>query len=169
VANLGVNIYASRGTLDALNVSGHRYKELKPCETFSIGTLDVMAFDVVHDAAEPVGYFIGSKVTRDKLVYFVDTAFVKYKFTDITHIIAECNYCADTLQASVDAGITPPEMVPRLLKSHMSLETLIGLLKANDLSKLRAIYLAHLSDERSDAEKMKVAVQRETGVEVYVC
>ena len=59
--------------------------------------------------------------------------------------------------------------MPRLIKSHMSLEHFLDLLKANDLHEVKQIYLLHLSNNNSDAERFREAVQKLTGTEVYVC
>ena len=83
--------------------------------------------------------------------------------------MAECSYDTETLQKSVEAGYIPIELVPRLVKSHMSLEHFLDLLKANDLSKVKQIYLLHLSNNNSDEKRFKEAVQKLTGAEVYVC
>ena len=50
----------------------------------------------------------------------------------------------------------------------MSLENFIEFLRANDMSRVRQIYLLHLSDGNSDAEGFKRRVQQETGAEVYI-
>ena len=50
----------------------------------------------------------------------------------------------------------------------MSIETLLDLLRSNDMSKVRQIYLLHLSDNNSDAEAFKRQVRQETGAEVYI-
>ena len=129
----------------------------------------MLPFDVQHDAPEPLGFLFTSVETGEKLLYFTDTYYIKYKFQGLTHIMAECNYDAETLQRSVDAGYIPIELVPRLVKSHMSLEHFLDLLKANDLSKVRQIYLLHLSNNNSDEKRFKEEVQKLTGAEVYVC
>ena len=175
ILKMGIDCYASRGTWIARGRTCDNQARLmrvtdddgKPV-LVTVGTFLVAAFPVQHDAKEPLGYLIDSTVTGERLLYITDSFYCKYTFPSITHIVAECNYCADALQASVDAGITPAELLPRLLKSHMSLETLIEMLKANDLSKLREIHLVHLSKDRSDAERMKTEVQKITGVPVYV-
>jgi phosphoribosyl 1,2-cyclic phosphodiesterase len=168
VANLGVNIYASKGTLDAHKVSGHRYREIKSQETVTIGTFHVLAFDVVHDAEEPLGFLIESKETGDKLLYFSDTAYIKYTFTGITHIIAECNHGEAELRKSVREGIITADLAKRIAKNHMSLERLVDMILATDRTRLKAVYLVHLSNNNSDAERFKREIQSITGTEVYL-
>ena len=149
LAKNGIDIYASSGTFNARNFSGHRMKE--------------------HDCEEPLGFLLQSDITNEKLLYFTDTYYLKYTFTGLTYIIGECNYSMDAIMYNVENGIIAKERVPRLLKSHMSLEHFMEFIKANDMSTVRTIYLAHMSSDNGSADKFKEAVQRQTGVEVYVC
>lgn len=169
LAKLGVDIYTSEGTIGACGLTGHRVHGIKALEELEVGTFKVLPFDVQHDAPEPLGFLFTSTETGEKLLYFTDTYYIKYRFQGLTHIMAECNYDKETLQRSVDAGYVPIELVPRLMKSHMSLEHFIDMLKANDLREVRQIYLLHLSNNNSDEKKFKEEVQKLTGTEVYVC
>lgn len=169
LARLGVDIYTSKGTADVCGLTGHRIKVVRALEELVVGTFRVLPFDVQHDAPEPLGFLCTSTVTREKLLYFTDTYYLKYRFQGVTHIMAECNYSEDSIRNSVEAGYIPVELVPRLVKSHMSLEHLIDMLRANDLRFLRQIYLIHLSESNSNAEKFRDEIQRQTGAEVYVC
>lgn len=169
LARLGTDIYTSRGTIEACNLSGPRIRPVNPLEEFTVGTWRVLPFDVQHDAPEPLGFLFHSISTEEKLLYFTDTYYLKYRFQGLTHIMAECNYDGDSVRRSVEAGYIPVELVPRLVKSHMSLEHLLDLLRANDLRRLRQIYLLHLSANNSDAGRFREAVQKATGAEVYVC
>jgi len=83
--------------------------------------------------------------------------------------MAECNFDPESLKVAIERGYVAKEALPRLMKTHMSLDTLLKLLKSNDLSKLRQIYLMHMSERNSCAERMRDAVKKETGVEVYIC
>ena len=87
------------------------------------------------------------------------TYYIRYRFPRLTHIMVECNYASDILQANVDVGLVHPAMRHRLLTSHFSLENVKEFLKANDLSQVREIWLLHLSDGNSDAERFKREVQ----------
>lgn len=169
LARLGMDIYTSQGTIDACKLTGHRIHAVKALGEITVGTFQVLPFDVEHDAPEPLGFLFTSIETGEKLLYFTDTYYIKYRFQGLTHIMAECNYDKDSLQRSVDAGYIPLELVPRLMKSHMSLEHFLDLLRANDLRKVRQIYLLHLSDNNSDEIRFKEEVQKLTGAEVYVC
>lgn len=134
-----------------------------------LGSFKILPFDVEHDAAEPLGFLFTSTASGEKLLYFTDTYFVRYRFRGLTHIMAECNYTQDGVRSSVEEGRIPIERVPRLVRSHMSLEHLLELLRANDMSTVQQIYLLHLSRDNSEAQRMKEAVQRQTGAEVYPC
>lgn len=169
LARYGVNIYTSRGTIEACGLTGHRLHPVKALQEIAVGTFKVLPFDVEHDAPEPLGFLFASTTTGEKLLYFTDTYFVRYRFNGLTHIMAECNYTQDGIDRSIAAGYIPVEMVPRLVKAHMSLEHLLEMLKANDLRQVRQIYLLHLSANNSEEQRMKEEVQRQTGAEVYVC
>lgn len=169
LARYGVDVYASRGTLEACGLSGHRFHPVEASKELDVGTFRVLPFSVEHDAAEPLGFLCTSLTTAEKLLYFTDTYFVRYRFRGLTHIMAECNYTEQGIRDSVADGRIPVEMVPRLVRSHMSLEHLLEMLQANDMSTVRQIYLLHLSDNNSEAQRMKEAVQRQTGAEIYLC
>jgi len=62
----------------------------------------------------------------------------------------------------------PPALKKRILKSHFSLENVKEFLKANDLSRVQEIWLLHLSDGNSDAERFKREIQELTGKMVFI-
>lgn len=169
LARLGVDIYTSAGTIEACRLTGHRINTVKTLEGITIGTFKVLPFDVQHDAPEPLGFLLESTANGERLLYFTDTYYIKYRFDRLTYIMAECNYSKEALLKSIEAGYVPIELVPRLVKSHMSLEHFIEMLKANNLTDVRQIYLLHLSDNNSDADHFREEVRRATGAEVYVC
>lgn len=165
----GVDVYTGRGTLDACGLSGHNALEIKPMEPLRVGTFTVLPFDVEHDAPDSLGFLITSRETGERLLYITDTYYVKYTFDGLTHIMAECNYGAEELRRNVGSGELDASLAKRIIKSHMSLEHLKDLLRANDLSRVKQIYLLHLSDANSDEARFKREIQALTGAEVYVC
>lgn len=164
LAGYGINIYSSEGTFKALGLSSHRFKTVKALEPFQIGTFDIYPFDVQHDVPEPLGYVITSQVTSERLLFFTDTYYIKYKFNNVNIIMGEVNYSLETISEDLDQA-----RKNRLFESHMSLEYFKEFLSANNFLKLKKIYLLHLSDDNSDAEMFKTEVQKLTGVQVIVC
>lgn len=163
----GMRVYASAGCIAAACLKGA--VPVKSMERFSVLSWDILPFDVEHDAPEPLGFLLRSNATGEKLLYFTDTYYLKYRFKGLTHILCEANYDLDILRNKVDRGVIPKFLGDRILGSHMSIDHLVEMLKANDLSRLRRILLCHLSDGNSDAERFKRRIQEATGAEVIVC
>lgn len=162
----GVDCYMSQGTADALGLSGHRLRVVKPLQQVQIGAWTVLPFDTVHDAAEPLGFLIAGD--GEKVLYLTDTAYCPYCFRGLTRIMIECNYSKEILDRNIEAGRLHPGMRRRLLRSHMSLDRVLDFLAANDLTAVREIILVHLSDGNSDAGEFKRQVQAATGRMVRV-
>lgn len=167
VARAGVDIYASHGTLTALELSGTRFNEIKAHEEFDAGHWRVYPFDIVHDAVEPLGFFLMHPAGW-RVLYATDTAYLRYTFEGMTHILIETNYEAETLRERVSEGRLPAVVKRRITQSHFSLEHVKGFLRANDLNRVREIWLLHLSDSNADAVQFKREVQELTGKPVYV-
>lgn len=165
----GIDIYASSGTIQACDLSGQHIKPVKAKQSFSVGSFVILPFEVQHDAPEPLGFLIASPTTEEKLLYFTDTYYLKYNFNGLTHIMGECNYSIPLVRKSVQNGQIPEALAKRLIKSHMSLEHFKEYLQATDLSKVRQIYLLHLSENNSNSSLFKQEIQKLTGKEVYVC
>lgn len=169
VAKKSIDIYASAGTISACDLVGHRIHTVKALDRFSVGTFVCLPFDVKHDAPEPLGFLIKSRITGEQLLYFTDTPLLNYKFPGINIMMAECNYDRETLMDAVHRGSTPIEAIGRICDSHMGLDALLIVLAANDLSQLRQVYLIHLSNRHANAQRIKKAVQAATGAEVIIC
>lgn len=133
----------------------------------TIGTLRILPFEAEHDVP-CYGYQVTSTQTGEKLVYITDSAYVRYTFTGLTHIMIEANYDEDIMRDNVTNERIPLSLAARIAGTHMSIGTLLDLLRANDMTQVRQIYLLHLSDVSSDAERFKKLVQQETGAEVYI-
>ena len=158
----GIDCYMSAGTAEALKVSGAGVRIVKAHERFTVGDWAVLPFDAVHDAEEPLGFVIAAG--DERLLYLTDSAYCKYRFAGLTIIALECNHSLALLRAG-----TMLEMVQnRIIRNHMSLETTLELLGANDTSRVRETHLLHMSDGNADAQAFKVLVQEATGKPVYV-
>lgn len=170
VMKAGVDVYATRGTAQAADATMYRMHLLDAgCldrsnnpvyHSFKVGTLKIKPFTVNHDAVEPVGYLITSAATGGRLLFITDSYYTEYTFPKLTHIMIEANYSAETIADDPNAR--------RVRRSHMSIETCLKTLAANDLSAVQEIWLIHLSSRNADAEKFKQLTQEATGCPVYI-
>ena len=163
IMRAGVDCYMSRGTADALKLSGHRLHIIKALMQFRIGTWAIKPFQAHHDAAEALCFLMADQ-SGGKLLFATDTAYIAYRFEGLTHLMIEANYSAPLLQDNTQSS----DLRRSILQDHMSLETLIRTLRANDLTKIEEIHLLHLSNNNSDAQMFKRRIQEITGKPVYV-
>ena len=136
-------------------------------KTYELGGFKVMAFDTQHDSAEPIGFLIQHD-SIGTLLFATDTYYLKYKFDDLTQVMIECNYDKGILERNVETGVVKPFVKDRIKQSHMSLETTISTLKANDISRVNNVVLLHLSSNNSDSDMFKDTVEQEIGKVVTI-
>jgi phosphoribosyl 1,2-cyclic phosphodiesterase len=172
----GIQVVCTKGTAEALGIEHHPYVlTIKYGRLYGFNNLTVTAFETEHDAVEPCGFMIddmsdyiltsdNKRIPKQRLVYITDSYYCRYKFEHMTDIMIECNY--DDM--SLISGDDNVSLRKRVLKSHMSLESCVELLKSNDLSKVDCVHLMHLSDRNSDEERMKRKVAEATGKRVVV-
>ncbi|MFS7000469.1 MBL fold metallo-hydrolase [Carnobacterium maltaromaticum] len=163
-----IDIFTSIGTQEALKLPSYRVHCLEPLKQKQIGNWSIIPFPTEHDAVEPFGYLIHSSKTKEKLLFATDTYYIRYKFKGITHLMIECNYALDILNENVKNGRIGAYLKNRVLKSHFSLENVKEFIKATDLSELKEVWLLHLSDSNSNAERFKKEIQVITGTPVYI-
>jgi phosphoribosyl 1,2-cyclic phosphodiesterase len=170
VEKYSIDLYASHGTLDFLNLSSdYRAHAIKSERQVNIGTFAVMPIEMKHDAAEPLGFIIGS--SAGKLLFATDTYLIPYKIPrGTTALMLECNYSLEELNRSIALGVTEHRQRERLRMSHMSLEYLLRYLSENRdrLSAVSEIRLIHVSSRNGNKELFKNAVQAFTGLPVIV-
>ena len=162
-----IDIFASAGTLNALNVPKFRANVLNIGQSVQIGTWTVIPFDVVHDAAEPMG-FIFENASNERLLFVTDTRLLHYKFKNITHMMVEANYSMKILIEKYSHGDLADMLKNRIIRSHFEFENSKSFIKLNSSEKLQVVWLLHLSDSNSDEELFKCEVQELTGVPVYI-
>lgn len=167
IMKAGIDCYLSKGTVEALEISGHRINIVKAKRHLTIGTWTVLPFDTEHDSVEPLGFLLSNQ-DGEKLLYATDTYYLKYRFQGLTHIMLETNYSLDILQNNVEIGSVDHALKNRTIRSHMSLENAKKLLMANNLSKVQEIWLIHLSEGNSDEKRFKREIQELTGKMVFV-
>lgn len=162
----GIDCYMSQGTAEALELSGHRMKIVKPKKLVQIDTFKVMPFSTEHDARDPLGFLIQS-YNGAKILFLTDSYFCRYRFKGITHFLIECNYSREILERNIDSGVTPAAIRNRIVKSHFEIENVKEFFRVNDLSKCEEIYLIHISGDNGDPDYFRSEVQKITGKPVY--
>lgn len=163
VLKAGIDVYMSKGTAEGIglkdNPYNYRVNDIKKCDG-KIGDFTVVPFDTQHDVNEPLGFLIVHK-ELGKTVFITDSYYCKYKFNNVDHILIECNYSEDSLNEI-------PSYRARVLKSHMSLETLKEALKTWDLNKTKDITLIHISEGNGDPRRFQTEIEELTGIKTYV-
>lgn len=174
LCRLGIPVYAPMDTLKAEGIDKHPYaipvvsgvtEDGAITSQYGSYPFSMIPFTVEHDVPN-MGYFLYG--FTGSLLYFTDTMYIRYRFPKVRYLLAECNYCEDILEENVRSGTIAPSLGKRIRETHMSLETLKEFLRANDTSSLEKIYLLHLSDRNSDADRMRKEIRRLIGCEVYI-
>ncbi|MEI6884317.1 MAG: MBL fold metallo-hydrolase [Bacteroidota bacterium] len=160
----GIDIYTSAETIEAASISGHRVHPIQANTIIRIGEFKVIPFPVPHGI--PTLGFLINHPFFGSILFVTDAAYISNKFNNLNHILIEANY--------EDAILTSDRAVGR----HMSLDTCLGFLQANDLRQVRNIVLLHLSCVNSNAQQFKKSVQpiapnssvwiADKGLEVYL-
>ncbi len=163
----GIDDYSSKGTFGALAISGPRALEMTPEVPVYIGPFKVLPFPVEHDCAEPFGFMI-KHPDCGNVLFATDTGFLTYTFDNLNQIIIEANYSEEILEGNIASGRIPEIMRNRVLGTHMDLNVLKGILKANDLTQVNNIVLIHLSDGNSNEVLFKKEIEEFTGKKVII-
>lgn len=164
-----IDCYASDETWGHLGgVSHHRQHVVRPMKKFEIGTMLVIPFELNHDIPGCMGFILISKETGKKAAYITDSFYTKYKITGLNYLLIECNNDPEIIQKNIEDGILPASMGNRLMQSHFSINDVLDFLKVNDLSRMEAIYLIHVSETNADAQDFKRKVMAATGVPIYL-
>lgn len=161
-ANSGLDVYMSPGTLKALDLENHRLKTVVHNQKFWVGNFRVLAFNVKHDCAEPLGFLIHHP-DCGTVCFITDSLFVEYNFPPLDHLIIEANYCEKIIHDHVINGRIANVRADRVICNHMSIQTCIKFVQTQDLSNVRNIVIVHLSDSNSNAAEFKDKMQRATG------
>ena len=162
----GMAVYMSEGTADALETDAVNLVE--HMEQFNVGSLDIVPFTTFHDAAEPLGFLIKSRVDGDVLAFATDTVNLRYKFPGLNILAIEANYDKHILERCEKM---PEKVRYRITNSHMEIDTLCDYLRSLDLSQCREIHLLHLSDATSHEGHFlnKVARAVPPGIKITAC
>src|SRR5438067_4466333 len=145
-----VPIYASRGTLGALNLGDrHLGRPIESGKTYAIGQLDLRPFAVPHDCREPLGFRFESGSGRAAIA--TDLGWVPHnvsrQFRDLDLLVVEANYDPHLLHT----GTYPYFLKQRVAGTYGHLANAAAaeaIVACRDRAPT-AVWLAHLSEHNN--------------------
>lgn len=149
---LGLPVYATRGTAGAAPAGslGPYVERLTPGEPIRLGALEILPFDVSHDAAQPVGFRI-TGTCGTSLGLMTDTGHVTDAAFEAMHdcelLGIECNHDVEMLQT----GPYPWFLKQRIAsqRGHLSNEDAISAIEQLASNRLRALFGVHVSSKNN--------------------
>jgi ribonuclease BN (tRNA processing enzyme) len=163
----GIFTLALRDVFDAKNIDtrNSRAKVIEFGKGYILGGFKVAPFPAFHDV-ECAGFII-DHADSGRIMFLTDSCKCDYRFTNLSHILIECNYHTQKLIENINTGKTPASQRERLMATHMELNTCKEYLGSIDLSGVQNIMLLHLSNDNSDEQYFVTEIQKHTGKPVY--
>lgn len=154
VCNKGIPLYATIATAAKLNILCgfkimHKYTWIKT------GGFSFYAFDVIHDAVEPVNFIVYHE-EMGMFAYITDTNHININ-AEINHWLIECNY--------VNLDEPDTYLAKRIRENHSSLQNTLDILSVSGGYKAKSITLCHLSENNGSPKHMIRTVHKVIGVE----
>ncbi len=126
----GIECYMSRGTAEALKLTGHRLHIIDG--QFQVGAWTILPFKTIHDAAEPLGFLMArGDVT---MLYVTDTQYIPHRFGGLTHILVECNYSMAIVNHLKATGGLDRELWRRIINSIFTFVYIIAKVRSGHLN-----------------------------------
>lgn len=146
-------VLTSEGTADALKNKGidvKNYYVLKKDVLYNIDNFKVAAFKLLHDSAEPFGYkfFLGEGSTTFATDFGTFSHYFLDYLNDTDILVLESNY-EDTMLF----GGTYHKVLKRRIasiKGHLSNKEAINIISRLNTSKIKKIFLGHVSEENNN-------------------
>lgn len=163
----GKKVYALKETWEKTKISGSKRncRQMEYKHQFCVGSFIVMPFKVEHcdtdgEECENAGLLLYSKNTEEKMLWITDASYVEAKFPAVDYIAIECNYI-DVEDYAKELQYINQFVESRRLNSHLSLSRCVKFLKNQDLSKIKKIYLLHISESQGKIEEEILKRMRE--------
>ena len=139
--------FERHGVLGEINPS--LIRRIEPEQPFEIGSLRAIAFDIPHDASQPVGYSVFAE--NRKITVATDigepTDTIRRNIINSDIVLLESNHDSDMLKN----GRYPKILKDRISgpRGHLSNEAAGRLLSETAAYNLQYVYLGHLSEENN--------------------
>lgn len=161
-----IPVYLSYGSYSFLNCLGQTPYEINLIDShtaFAIGDIWVEPFPVPHDAREPVQYVFGDGLSR--LGVLTDTGMITPHIAQMLSgcdgLMLECNHDQEMLAN----GPYPPGLKQRVggRYGHLDNQAAAALLREIDISRLRHVVAAHLSQKNNSPSLARKALSQALG------
>jgi phosphoribosyl 1,2-cyclic phosphodiesterase len=160
-----ISVLVSNEHNEKCGIKNSLLKAIKPNDKIEIDKFSVIPFDVPHDV--PCLGFLIHHAEMGATLFATDTCYLPCTFSNLNNILIECNYRKDILDENIRSGRIQFDQIKGTL-SHMSYETCLQTLLANDLSAVNNIVLIHLSDINSNAGEFQRGIHEATGKTVHI-
>jgi len=161
-------LWATPGTYSAIATQAgvlERVELFSLHDTFSIGDIEIQPFPVPHDAREPSQFVFSDGDVQ--LGFMTDlgsgTAHIEHMLSGCDALVIECNHDRGMLEQ----GDYPPTLKERVGGPHGHLDNLASadILSRLDVSNLRHVVAAHLSQKNNTADLARAALSQVLGCE----
>ncbi len=127
-------------------------------QVFAVGAVEVRPFPVPHDAREPTQFVFSDGCYRLGVLTDVgcSTPYIEQMLSGCDALVLECNHDLSLLQG----GNYPPQLKKRIAGryGHLDNESAAKLLAALDVSRLKHIVAAHLSEQNNTVDLARTAL-----------
>ncbi len=159
-----LQLYANEGTAGGVEVALRAtmpspWNIFETGTDFTIGALHIQSFAVPHDSGDPVAYVVDDGRHRVGVATDLGTVtpVVRRHLRDCDVLIIETNHDIDMLRQSG----RPWSLIQRILgrQGHLSNEQAAELVEEVMTERLRAIFLAHLSEDCNTPDNAMAALR----------
>jgi phosphoribosyl 1,2-cyclic phosphodiesterase len=166
-------LYATGPTMDALHRTlpetfGKRLRgveTIQPGQCFTIGDIEVHAFAIPHDAADPIGFTFRAEGVKVAIV--TDLGYmpelVKVHLRDTDCLVLESNHDLDMLKVGPYPWVVKQRVLSRT--GHLSNHAVSEYLSDPDGFDARArfLVLAHISEQNNNPDVAEISAQEALG------
>jgi len=160
--NAGIDVYTNEQCAEG--IKKHRLHVVSAGQVFKLGSFTIKPFEVKHDVK--CFAFLIHHTECGTACFITDTFYVPTKMAGLNNIIIEANFDQEIIDEKLKTD--KKFLRDRILKSHLSIEHCLNVLRANDLTAVNNICLIHLSESNSNERKFKQLVENQTGKTVHV-
>ena len=165
---LSLNVYTTQRVHEGINknycvrqkIAPTFVRCIEPNVPFTLGEFHIMPFNVPHDSADNIGYFIESQGVKFCLMTDVGhvTDEMRQMISEANYLVIEANYDTEMLRD----GTYPEHLKVRITGAggHLSNTECGEALAANATEKLRHVWLCHLSEENNHPELARKTVEQ---------